>query len=136
MDVLAAELGAVADRVTVILPWGSLLKTVAAPDMDSLRHVASLCRAEATLEIVFSYDKRRDAKLGFPLGIAGLDEQHVLATLPRLYEQAGFGMVAVDKLPQRELVSYETTWAKRLAFGRSREVWCLQARTQKKLLSL
>ena len=62
MDVLAPELGAVADRVTVILPWGSLLRSVAAPDIDSLRHIAGLSVPGAAIEIVFSYDKERDAR--------------------------------------------------------------------------
>ena len=58
-----------------------------------------------------------------PLGVSGLDEQHNLTTLPRHYERASLPIVVVKGIPQQELVSYETTWAKRLAFGRSREVW-------------
>src|SRR5260370_14965427 len=42
LDVLAAELGAVADRVTRILPWAILLRAVAAPAGNSLRSIPGL----------------------------------------------------------------------------------------------
>ncbi len=131
---LAAELGAVADRVTVILPWGSLLRSVAAPDVNSLRSIAGLrsiadlCLPDATIEIVFSYDSERDARERAPLGVSVLDERHMLTTLPRLYEQACLPITLVERLSQKELATYETTWAKRLAFGRSREVWRVRAK--------
>lgn len=131
---LAAELGAVADRVTVILPWGSLLRSVAALDIDSLRSIAGLrsiadlCLPDATIEIVFSYDRERDARESAPLGLSVLDERHILTTLPRLYERAGLPIVLVERVPQKELAAYETTWAKRLAFGPSREVWWIRAK--------
>ncbi len=119
LDVLAAELGAVADRVTVILPWGSLLRSVAAPDVDSLRSIADLhsiaalrsiadlCLPEATIEIVFSYDSERDARERAPLGVSVLDERHILTTLPRLYEQAGLPIALVERLSQKELAKRE-----------------------------
>jgi len=63
-----------------------------------------------------------------PLGVSALDERHILTTVPHLYERAGLPIVLVERLPQKELGTYETTWAKRLAFGRSREVWRVRAK--------
>jgi 16S rRNA (adenine(1408)-N(1))-methyltransferase len=121
-------MAAAADRITVILPWGTLLKAVAAPDIDSLRHIASLCLPGAGIEIVFAYDKDRDAAELSRLGVAGwLDDQYILCTLPLHYEQAGLHIVAAEKISNVELGTYETTWAKRLAFGRPREVWRIRA---------
>jgi 16S rRNA (adenine(1408)-N(1))-methyltransferase len=127
LDVLAAELACVADCITVILPWGSLLRAVAVPEIDALRQIAHLCLPHATVEIVFSYDEQRDARQGAPLGTTALEEKHVHATLPRLYEQAGLRMTSANRISQKELAQYQTTWAKRLAFGRPREVWRLLA---------
>ena len=64
---------------------------------------------------------------GTPVGVVALDEKHIRA-LPRFYEQAGLRVVSAEALPQRELRTYETTWAKRLAFGRERQVWRIRAR--------
>jgi 16S rRNA (adenine(1408)-N(1))-methyltransferase len=127
LQALATELAAAADRITVILPWGSLLRAVVAPDLVSLRHIAHLCLPDAGVEIVFSYDEQRDARLRVLLPAGGFDEAHI-ATLPHLYQEAGLQIVAADRFSQRELANYQTTWAKRLAFGRPRKVWRLQAR--------
>lgn len=121
-------LAAVADRITIILPWGSLLRAVAVPEIAALRHIACLCLPKATIEIVLSYDEQRDARQRAPLRAGGLDEEHMRTTLPRLYEQAGILFVAAEKISQRELADWQTTWAKRLAFGRARNVWRLRAR--------
>jgi hypothetical protein len=51
-----------------------------------------------------------------------------MATLPRLYQQAALQILAADRFPQKELAAYQTTWAKRIAFGRPREIWRLRAR--------
>jgi 16S rRNA (adenine(1408)-N(1))-methyltransferase len=127
LDVLAAALTGAADRITIILPWGSLLRAVAAPKIDSLRHIARLCLPKATIEIVLSYDEQRDARQRAPLRAGGLDDEHMGTILPRLYEQAGLLIVATEQISQRELADCQTTWAKRLAFGRPRNVWRLRA---------
>jgi len=127
LDTLATELGGVADRISVILPWGSLLRAVAAPELVSLRHIANLCVPDASVEIVLSYDERRDAQQGIMPPTGGFDEEHI-PRLPGLYRQAGLQIVAVGRFSQKELADYQTTWAKRLAFGRARKVWRLRAR--------
>ena len=124
---LATELTAAADRITVILPWGSLFRAVAAPELVSLRHIAQLCLSGANVEIVLSYDEQRDARERASLPAGGLSEEHI-ATLPGLYQQAGLQIVGADRFSQRELADYQTTWGKRLAFGRPRKVWRLRAR--------
>ena len=124
---LANELGAVADRISVILPWGNLLRAVALPEVESLRHIARLCTPEAIVEIVFSYDQQQDAREGAPLGTVVLDEKHI-AMLAQRYALAGLEIVSTENIPRRQLTAYQTTWAKRLAFGRRREVWRICAR--------
>ena len=123
---LATELAAVADRLTVILPWGSLLRAVAAPELLSLRYIANLCLPNASVEIVFSYEEH-DARQEILLPAGAIDDEHI-ATLPSLYQEAGFQIVATDRLSERELADYQTTWAKRLAFGQTRRVWRLHAK--------
>jgi 16S rRNA (adenine(1408)-N(1))-methyltransferase len=117
----------VADRVTIILPWGSLLRTVAAPDLDSLHHIARLCLSDADVDIVLSYDEERDARqrILFPGG--AFDHEHI-ASLTRAYREAGIQVATANRLSQKELASLETTWAKRLAFGRPRGVWRIRAK--------
>jgi 16S rRNA (adenine(1408)-N(1))-methyltransferase len=122
VDVLAAELPAVAERVTVILPWGSLLTGLVLPEIASLQHVHRLCAPNASLEIVVSYDERRDT--------GGVNENHVRQLLP-VYESVGFRMLSLELISQLDLRAYDTSWAKRLAFGQSREIWRLRVIARK-----
>lgn len=124
---LSRELPGIADRVSVILPWGRLLRSVAQPDLADLRNIAALCQAEATMEIVFSYDPDIDAQEGGPLRRLVVDEAHVIRELPRVYRLAGLAVTEVKRLPLADLRNYSTTWARRLSFGREREVWRVTA---------
>lgn len=124
---LAGELAGAADRVTVILPWGSLLRALVLPEITSLPYLRRLCAPNASLEIVFSYDQKRDARERGPLGGFSLQERHVRDVLRQSYESAGFHVISAERISQHELRLYETTWAKRLAFGRPREIWRLRA---------
>lgn len=129
LDVLAHELPEIADRLTVILPWGSLLRGLVEPDSAALGQLRALCAVGASLEIVFSYDAKRDASAQAPLGSLGIDADHVRRVLPAAYGCAGLRVTAVDEVEQRALRSYETTWAHRLAFGQPRQVWRIHALT-------
>jgi hypothetical protein len=121
---LACELGAVASNVSVLLPWGSLLRGVAAPEADTLLAIRRLCLEGARVELVFSYDAgdRRDARM------PPLTEGHIRDALPRAYLHAGLSMTSVTEMAAAELRALGTTWAQRLAFGRGRRVWRLVAR--------
>jgi 16S rRNA (adenine(1408)-N(1))-methyltransferase len=123
LQILAAELGPLADRITVILPWAELLHAVAAPDFRALQNMASLCSTGATIEIVFSYDAERDGRNTKSLASMPLDGHHITQVLPAAYEQAGLEITQTEKLANEELARYETAWAKRLAFGRARDIW-------------
>ena len=109
--------------MTVILPWGSLLRAVALPEPASLLQIASLCAPNAKIEIVLSFDPQRDASEGARLGLADLNETHIRSMLLEIYRQVGLEVACVGTIPQQELSEYETTWAKRLAVGSARNVW-------------
>lgn len=92
------ELRGLADRLTVLLPWGSLLRAVAG-GRDGLERLRGLCRAGAEFEVVVS-----DADL------AGADSEALTAA----YAEAGFA-VTVEAADATEVAGLGTSWAKRLA---------------------
>ncbi|HWC16462.1 MAG TPA: hypothetical protein VG498_05585, partial [Terriglobales bacterium] len=89
LEALPAQLGRIADHVTVILPWGKLLRAIAAPDIASLQQIASLCLPGACVDVVFSFDCQRDAAEASRLGISDLNEAHITSILPETYRAAG-----------------------------------------------
>ena len=106
VEALPEELAGLAARVTILLPWGSLLRALAEPDPAVLAGVRGLCRAGASLEVVMSVDGLGDVLPG--------------------YRDAGFA-AAIAPLPIAEVRRLGTTWASRLAFGRPRSFWRISA---------
>jgi 16S rRNA (adenine(1408)-N(1))-methyltransferase len=113
------ELAGLADRLTVLLPWGELLGAVARPDVGGLARLRGLCREGAEVRVVFGYGAEAD-----PAAVGGLALPEVtearLAMLEARYREAGFE-VRARRTTLEEVRALPTTWAKRLAFsGRAR----------------
>jgi len=110
------ELVGLADSLTVLLPWGSLLRAAAVPDRDVLRAVRGLCKPGAKLRVLFGYGPRTDGAAIREFGLRRLDDPTTFRALEHEYRGAGFAVRAraVDTDEVREL---PTTWAKRLAYS-------------------
>jgi hypothetical protein len=99
------------DRVSVLLPWGSLLRAVAAGGPDGLRRLRAICAPGARLDVVFGED---DLAAASP------------ATLEGAYAEAGLAVTA-RLAGAAEVAGLGTTWAKRLARSDpARRFWRLE----------
>jgi hypothetical protein len=107
------ELAGLADGLTILFPWGTLLGAVAAPVPAELAKLAALCRAGAELRCVFGYDGDRDPATE-PLRLVALQDPSTPARIVEAYRDAGFH-VSVDWLTRGELSALPTSWAKKLA---------------------
>ena len=121
-----AGLGAIADRISVFLPWGELLRTVAGASPESLRHLAQLGLLNATVDVVFSYEQHDSGSIFLP-GLESLTEPHLRERFPAQYAEAGLRIVEADRITHRALANLGTTWSRRLAFGRPRDIWRIRA---------
>ena len=128
MEALPPELDGLADRVTVILPWGSLLGAVCRPSPEILGNVRGLCRTGATLTVVAGIDPARDGAEALRLGLPPLDAAHFEGPLADGYAAAGFAVSAVRRLSAGQLSRWPSTWARRLARGEGRSVFEVEAR--------
>lgn len=102
LEEMPGDLEGLATELTVLLPWGSLLRAVAAGEVSTLRRT---CRAGARVRVVFGYGAE-DGTLGLP----AIDR----ARLEAAYRHAGF---EVTCRPLADIGSVSTTWAKKLAFS-------------------
>jgi len=126
VEVLPLELAGVADRVTVVLPWGSLLAAVARPSVPALAGIRMLCQPEASLSVVLSVAER-DRREARRLGVPPLDSGHLQDLAPG-YAAAGFTVTSVRELGRDHLAAWPSTWARRLAHGQPRPVFQVDAR--------
>lgn len=107
------ELAGLVDSLTVLLPWGSLLRAVALPEPDAVARLRALCRPGASLQVVFGYGP------GDPLAVQALPGPAAEARRVELaasYAAAGFA-VAARPMSRAEVGELPTTWAKKLAFS-------------------
>ncbi len=111
------ELGGLADRLTVLLPWGSLLAAVVLPEDDGLRRLRQICAPGAELRIVVGIDPIADAATRLP----PLDDA-ALRALPARYAAAGFEVTA-ERISPETVAALGTTWAAKLARGRAARVF-------------
>jgi 16S rRNA (adenine(1408)-N(1))-methyltransferase len=117
---LPPALDGVADRLTVVLPWGSLLAAVARPSVGVLRGIRGLCQPHAVLTIVLGSDPVRDHAEWLRLGLRPLPDASLASRLAAGYALAGFTLGSVRPMAQDELALWPSTWARRLAHGRRR----------------
>ena len=118
LGVLALEqapgvLAGVADALTVLLPWGSLLRAVALPEPAALARLHALCKPRARLRVVFGYGAAD------PAAVQGLPDLNAAAHMGALvgrYREAGFAATA-RSMTREEVGELPTTWARKLAFS-------------------
>lgn len=108
-------LAGLADELTVLLPWGSLLAAVARPDAGGLAALRALGKPGAALRIVFGYGAGAEAGAIRDLGLPAIDDAACLR-LEAAYRQAGLA-VRARRPSLDEVRALPTTWAKRLAFS-------------------
>lgn len=106
------ELAGFTHSLSVILPWGSLLTSVAVPEEGrGLSLLRSLLKPDAGVEILFGYSEKTDPGLSLPsLTPARLKE------LERLYAEAGFRVKAAP-FTIEQLKQVPSDWAKKLAWS-------------------
>lgn len=122
IEAVPAQLGAVADAVTVHFPWGSLLRGALRAEPAVLEPLAGLARCGATLTLLVSLTERDRAA-----GLAPLDADRANA-LAQAYPQHGFALLEFRRATHGEIAASRSRWAKRLAVGRAREAWLLRFR--------
>ena len=127
VESLPEELTGLASIITVNLPWGSLLRAVAAPDVELLRNIAAMCRPAARLQVVYSASPRDATELA-RLGLSDPDPCRRVMEMAAAYDDAGFQLDEVRAIDATELRALGTTWAKRLWRDPERRAWRLTAR--------
>jgi 16S rRNA (adenine(1408)-N(1))-methyltransferase len=125
-EAIPTELRGVADRVTVNLPWGSLLRGALALDEAAARGIAGLLHPGGTAALLLAPNARDRlaADVDVPTRIAG--------DLARDWRALGIDLVAACEATPDDLAAARTTWARRLQLGTTpdRQAWRLMLRRE------
>ena len=123
----ASPLAGRADLVTVLFPWGSLLRGMVGLDDAALCGVASLLAPGARLEVFASIVPADGVA-----GMACLDAD-AETDVRRTWSAAGLRLTAFHPASTAEITASGSTWARHLRAGRvgaeTRPVWRLEGRS-------
>jgi len=125
---LPSELDGLADEVTILFPWGSLLQTVMVGPQSNLENLRRICRDGALLRIHASLDFTKDKSEMERLGLSDLSLDQLDRALRDRYRSAGFEIVTSLQLNSRSAGLFETTWGRRLKQNPSRKYFEIIAR--------
>ena len=116
-----AELCAVADEVTILFPWGSLLRGVLALDegLDAAAGIAGLVAPGGAVQALVSVDPRDRLAIPVP------NPAH-RAGLAARWARRGLTLTRFEPAEPDEIDATGSSWARRLAAGRERRVWRLE----------
>jgi hypothetical protein len=128
VEELPAELEGVADRFTVVLPWGSLLAAVVRPSVAVLSRIRALGRPGASLSLVLGVDPIRDRAEIARLELPSLTDAYLRGPLADAYATAGFHVNSVVRLDAAGLRRWPSTWARRLFHSTERGAVQIDAR--------
>lgn len=121
---LPGDLAAIADEVTVVLPWGSLLHGVLEADHDLYGRLRDLLKPNGTLEMLISV-----AVSDVGAGSIDFDEDRAVGLAANL---EGLGLRAVDvrRAEQSDVDRLGSSWGRRLQIPSRRQAWVIRVQTQ------
>ncbi|RCX09288.1 16S rRNA (adenine(1408)-N(1))-methyltransferase [Anaerobacterium chartisolvens] len=133
IEELPDELSGAADNIYINLPWGSLLEGVVKASDHVLCNVVRLAKPpEASLEMCFTYSELHELGEMDRRELPELSLDYIRETLVPLYHEKGIEIKQLGTIDNQDLREHGTQWAKRLGFGRSREVYRISAAINKK----
>ena len=117
LELLPAELCALADLVTIHFPWGSLLAAAVGHSPPMTTRIVRLLRPGGRLLLLLSASPRDERG-----GLSRLDTEAVAA----VYRRLGMRLVVCRAASHADLVAASSSWGKRLAASPGRTAWLME----------
>lgn len=118
----------IAAQIYVNLPWGSLLEGIIKGNEDVLNNIVKTAKPpEANLDFCFTYNDLYEVGEMNRRDLPELSHEYINTVMKPLYESKGIIFKSADTISNETLREYGTQWAKRLGFGRTREVYRVSA---------
>lgn len=125
-EALPGDLDGIADEITVILPWGSLLKGLVVPDPLYLSNIRRISKDGAILKIYLNYDVKYEPVEMDRKGLPELTESYVGDNMVPAYASAGIRITGYRFMENEEARSIPSTWTRKLGFGRARSTLLIE----------
>ena len=109
------------DEITIILPWGNLLKYVVTVDTDFFTKIATWLKKNGKIKIIFGFNEELEEKETKRLNLPELNEKEILFIQSNLSHLHDLELAEFKESNFKDLKNFETTWAKKLSYGANRK---------------
>lgn len=116
-ELVPEELVGLADDLTILFPWGSLLRGTLGLDEAAARGIAALVRPGGTVRAFVSVTDRDGPDL------PRLDDEATAARLAERWTRHGLRVASFCLATAAEIAATHSTWARRLSAGTARPAW-------------
>jgi len=113
------------DEIYINLPWGSLLEKIVKTDINTVINIKKLLKKNGTATIILGYAPELEPSETKRLLLPRIDHEYIEKTILPSFEK-DFNVKVFRKIDKTDLGRYETTWAKKLKFGRNREIYLVE----------
>lgn len=117
------ELFGYTSNLHIILPWGTLLENVIRPENLLVNTCKEILKEGGLLEIVFGYVPELEPSETKRLDLKEISEDFIMLNIIPEFERKGFIFEGLSVLSNIDVGNIESTWAKKLKFGRDRKIF-------------
>lgn len=107
--------------ISVILPWGNLLKYVVIVETLFFQNIAKWLKKNSYIEIIFGFNEELEEKETKRLNLPDLTLSQIEKIKSNYQKLDGFELIEIHELTSKELEKFDSTWAKKLTFGANRK---------------
>ena len=120
---LPPELFSIANRIYIILPWGTLLEKIVKPTKNKVCELAGMLKSHGEIEITLGYSPEFEPSETKRLDLPEIDDELINNSIVPILKNCGFELKKLENIKKDQLKDTETTWAKKLKFGKDRQIY-------------
>ncbi|MGB4645195.1 MAG: hypothetical protein WBH76_04790 [Dictyoglomaceae bacterium] len=129
---ISDDLAFTADNIFIHFPWGSLRDGIIKGDARLLQNLVKVSKADASLEIYITYCRKYEENEMISRNLPELSMHYLREVLKERFHCAGIQVTEISAMDNEALKSLQTKWAKKLAYGKAREIFHIRCRILKK----
>lgn len=128
VESLPHELDGVAEEIHINMPWGSLLKGLVLGEQIVLKNITRVAKPDAKLEILINYSAFHGDRISQDMShLPSLTYEYIDSVLYDIYRNAGLVIVERKLVGKNDMITMNTVWAKKLAYGRESRMMRIRA---------
>ncbi|MBP7928292.1 class I SAM-dependent methyltransferase, partial [Patescibacteria group bacterium] len=118
------ELNGLVDELYIILPWGTLLEAIVKVN-ENAKKIPYVLKKGGKLKIILGYTRDTEPSETKRLNLQELTPKYIDEIVIKGFENLNLTSTNIRELTKKDLQKFESTWSKKLAFGKERPIYLL-----------